>query len=77
MNPFGTVARRMATRRDFKERSPSELTKNQQVCGLPLPFVELKVVDPDDLDSEKPHDGVTSGELLARGKLVQSWYTVT
>jgi len=74
LNPVGTMARRMATRKDLKHSNPSQLTRNQQVCGLPLPLVELKVVDPDNLDLEKPHDGESSGELLAKGPWVTKRY---
>jgi len=73
-NPVGTLARRVATRRDLDVKDPAELTRNQQTCGLPLPLVELKVVDPDDLDRERPHDGESSGELLAKGPWVTNRY---
>ena len=65
-NPIGTMARRVATRKDLENTNSDELTKNQQVCGLAMPLVELKVVDPNDLDRELDHDGRQSGELLAR-----------
>jgi len=73
-NPAATFGRRFATRRDLEIKDPSKLTLNQKVCGLPLPSVELKVVDPDDLDREMPHDGESSGELLAKGPWVTNRY---
>eukprot|EP01084_Bolivina_argentea_P313339 542617_1 len=72
-NPLGTVARRVARRSDL-ETTDQLLTQNQQVCGLALPLVELKVVDPNDLNRELPHDGKQSGELLARGPWVAKEY---
>eukprot|EP01083_Nonionella_stella_P278689 947837_1 len=73
-NPLGTIARRIATRRDLEINDPSQLTKNQQVCGLAMPLVELKVVDVDDLNKEIKHDGIQTGELLARGPWVTQKY---
>eukprot|EP00486_Rosalina_sp_Unknown_P005722 CAMPEP_0201570668 /NCGR_PEP_ID=MMETSP0190_2-20130828/13017_1 /ASSEMBLY_ACC=CAM_ASM_000263 /TAXON_ID=37353 /ORGANISM="Rosalina sp." /LENGTH=539 /DNA_ID=CAMNT_0047994439 /DNA_START=13 /DNA_END=1629 /DNA_ORIENTATION=+ len=73
-NPMGTCARRIATRRDLENKNGSELTKNQQACGLALPLVELKIVDPNNLDKELEHDGDQSGELLARGPWVTKSY---
>eukprot|EP00484_Ammonia_sp_Unknown_P030414 CAMPEP_0197036808 /NCGR_PEP_ID=MMETSP1384-20130603/14193_1 /TAXON_ID=29189 /ORGANISM="Ammonia sp." /LENGTH=578 /DNA_ID=CAMNT_0042467023 /DNA_START=27 /DNA_END=1763 /DNA_ORIENTATION=- len=76
-NPLGTVARRCATRRDLENNQNGkhqELTKNQQVCGLAMPLVELRVVNPDNLDQPLPADGEQVGELLCKGPWVTKEY---
>ena len=75
-NPLGTVARRIAKRQDLEPQNQNKLTANQQACGLPMPLVELKVVDPDDLDKELQHDGQAKGELLARFVSIIVMYTI-
>eukprot|EP01084_Bolivina_argentea_P000699 1287_1 len=66
MNPIGTYGRRMSRRSDLG-KSDEELINNQLCCGIPLPSVEIKVVNPDNLDEELAWDGVSVGELLVRG----------
>eukprot|EP00484_Ammonia_sp_Unknown_P030930 CAMPEP_0197023740 /NCGR_PEP_ID=MMETSP1384-20130603/4390_1 /TAXON_ID=29189 /ORGANISM="Ammonia sp." /LENGTH=603 /DNA_ID=CAMNT_0042452001 /DNA_START=26 /DNA_END=1837 /DNA_ORIENTATION=- len=66
MNPFGTYGRRFCRRRDIG-KSDEELIQNQLCAGIPLPSVEIKVVNPDNFDEELPWDGKSVGELLARG----------
>ena len=66
MNPFGTIARRIQRRIDLN-KSDSELIENQSIAGLPLPSVEIKVVNPENYDEELKWDGKSVGELLCRG----------
>ena len=65
-NPFGTFARRLSRQRDLT-LTEEQLTRNQTVCGVPLPSVEMKVVDPEDFSKELPWDGESVGELIVRG----------
>lgn len=65
-NPFGTFARRVSRQRDLT-LNEEQLTQNQTVCGVPLPSVEMKVVDPEDFERELPWDGQSVGELIVRG----------
>eukprot|EP00486_Rosalina_sp_Unknown_P009082 CAMPEP_0201595732 /NCGR_PEP_ID=MMETSP0190_2-20130828/192635_1 /ASSEMBLY_ACC=CAM_ASM_000263 /TAXON_ID=37353 /ORGANISM="Rosalina sp." /LENGTH=301 /DNA_ID=CAMNT_0048055815 /DNA_START=853 /DNA_END=1758 /DNA_ORIENTATION=- len=66
MNPIGTYGRRVTRQMDLN-KTEDELLQNQLVVGIPIPSVELKVVDPEDFDKEVPWDGETVGELLVRG----------
>jgi len=66
MNPFGTFARRVSRQRDLS-LNEEQLTRNQTVCGVPIPSVEMKVVDPDNFDRELPWDGKSVGDLIVRG----------
>lgn len=71
MNPQGTLARLSAKYSDVG-KPPEEQFTNIQKCGLPVPGVQLRIVNPDNLDEEMPHG--ESGELLARGPWVIQQY---
>ncbi|WP_295121026.1 long-chain-fatty-acid--CoA ligase [uncultured Leifsonia sp.] len=52
--------------------NPVGATRKAGTVGLPLPGTELRVVDPDDPDSDRPFG--EEGELVARGPQVFSGY---
>eukprot|EP00485_Elphidium_margaritaceum_P007939 CAMPEP_0202709576 /NCGR_PEP_ID=MMETSP1385-20130828/21673_1 /ASSEMBLY_ACC=CAM_ASM_000861 /TAXON_ID=933848 /ORGANISM="Elphidium margaritaceum" /LENGTH=563 /DNA_ID=CAMNT_0049368871 /DNA_START=25 /DNA_END=1716 /DNA_ORIENTATION=+ len=62
-NPLGSVARRL-----------ERLKGNQRTCGIALPLVEMKIVDPQRLDVELERDGEKVGELLVKGPWVTKEY---
>ena len=71
INPLGTISRKVA------KRSHLELTKDEQFtniakAGLPMPGLELSIVDEN--FNLIPHDGVSIGELLIRGPWVCAEY---
>ncbi len=70
-NPLGTLSRKVA------KRSHTRLTEDQQFeniakAGLPLPGLEIEIVDED--WHTQHHDGETVGELLIRGPWICSEY---
>lgn len=70
-NPLGVASRRMAKRQHLALSLDAQF-RNVSKTGLPLPGLELEIVD----DEDKPltHDGRTPGNLLVRGPWVCSEY---
>ena len=69
LSPAGSVSR---LRGQMEEWSPEERTRVRLLQGSPFPLVELRVVQED--GREAPWDGVTAGELQARGPWVVRQY---
>ncbi len=72
--PLGTVAKLKAHMRDWPAEEKYQVRTKQ---GMPVPFVELRVMQPPDLDGkslEAPWDGSTPGELEVRGPWVAGSY---
>jgi fatty-acyl-CoA synthase len=72
-NPLGTVAIQLSKYK-HKSLTPSEQFKNVVPAGLPLPGLQLKIVDSEDFDKELPRDGEAVGELLIRGPWITASY---
>lgn len=70
-NPLGTASRKMAKHKHL-ELSVDEQFRNVAKAGLPLPGLELEIVD-ENFDPV-PRDGEAIGELLIRGPWVCSEY---
>jgi fatty-acyl-CoA synthase len=76
--PIATIATLKRHMRDWTEEQQYELRGKQ---GWPIPFVELRVMrpeNPEDESDEKmveaPHDGKTPGELEVRGPWIAASY---
>jgi len=72
--PLGTVGSLKAHMRDWPAEEKYPVRTKQ---GMPVPFVELRVMQPPDLDGkslEAPWDGNTPGELEVRGPWVAGNY---
>jgi fatty-acyl-CoA synthase len=69
LSPAGTVSR---LRRDMEEWPQEEKTRVRLLQGSPFPLVELRILMDD--GTEAPWDGVTAGELEARGPWVARAY---
>ena len=69
LSPAGTVSR---LRRDMEEWPEEEKTRVRLLQGSPFPLVELRIVMDD--GTVAPWDGVTAGELEARGPWVARAY---
>jgi fatty-acyl-CoA synthase len=73
LSPAGTVSR---LRAGMEAWPADEQTRVRLLQGTPFPLVELRVKQDD--GSEAPWDGVTAGELLARGPwVVRQYYNDT
>mmetsp|Transcript_91499 Transcript_91499/g.296148 ORF Transcript_91499/g.296148 Transcript_91499/m.296148 type:complete len:568 (-) Transcript_91499:171-1874(-) len=70
-NPLGSVGRRIVKHKDLT-RSTTELFNNITKAGLPIPGVEIRIADSEDLDKEMPLG--TPGELLIRGPWIIAEY---
>lgn len=70
-NPLGTISRKVAKRRQLR-LSDDEQFANAAKAGLPLPGLEIEIVDEN--WKPVPHDGKTVGELLIRGPWIASEY---
>ena len=70
-NPLGTVSRKVAKRSHLR-LSEDEQFANISKAGLPMPGVELAVVD--ESFNPVPHDGKAIGELLIRGPWICAEY---
>lgn len=70
-NPLGVTSRRLAKHKHL-ELSLDEQFANVAKTGLPIPGVELEIVD--DAGQPLPHDGKTLGNLLIRGPWVCAEY---
>jgi len=66
--PLATMGAVKSTMAHFSEDEKYEVRKRQ---GLPVPFIELRVMTP---EGEAPWDGATSGELEVRGPWVAASY---
>jgi acyl-CoA synthetase (AMP-forming)/AMP-acid ligase II len=73
--PIATVGRLKSHMRDWSEDEQYEVRSKQ---GWPIPFVELRVMCPDDTPEgttkEAPHDGESPGELEVRGPWIAGSY---
>jgi len=70
-NPLGSLGRRIAKHKDLSS-SPEVLFKNIAKAGLPLPGVEVRIANPENLDRELPQG--EAGELLVRGPWIIAGY---
>ncbi len=70
-SPLATLSRRVMKRKHLK-LSLDEQFANVAKAGLPMPGLELKIVD--ESFNELPHDGEAFGELLIRGPWICSEY---
>ncbi len=70
-NPLGTLSRRVA-KRGHRGLELDTQFANVAKAGLPLPGVELEIVD--DQFRPLPHDGEAVGELLVRGPWICAEY---
>jgi len=71
MNPLGTIAQRLAKSTDLG-KPVDETFKNVMKAGLPAPGVQVRIANPDDMDSDMPRGD--PGELLVRGPWVIQEY---
>ncbi|MGH7561251.1 MAG: long-chain fatty acid--CoA ligase [Gemmatimonadales bacterium] len=69
MSPVGTLSALKARMDDWPVE---ERTRARLKAGLPLPFVDVRIVD--ESGTELPWDGVASGELQVRGPWIISSY---
>src|SRR4029077_5938789 len=79
--PLATIGKLKSHMRDWKEDAQYEVRARQ---GWPTPFIELRIMRPDETDgpgeprqkveSEAPWDGATPGELEVRGPWVAGSY---
>jgi fatty-acyl-CoA synthase len=72
-SPCGTVGRQVMRYADTL-LSTEEQFKNVTKQGMPMPTMEIKLVDPDDFSKPVAQDGVSQGELLARGPHTNTSY---
>jgi acyl-CoA synthetase (AMP-forming)/AMP-acid ligase II len=70
-NPLGTISRKVAKRRQLR-LSEDEQFANIAKAGLPIPGLEIEIVDEN--WKPLPHDGKAVGELLIRGPWIASEY---
>jgi fatty-acyl-CoA synthase len=70
-NPLGTLSRRVA-KRGHRGLELDRQFENVAKAGLPLPGVELEIVD--EQFRPLPHDGEAVGELLVRGPWICAEY---
>jgi fatty-acyl-CoA synthase len=68
-SPLGTLS---TLRREVKERSAEEQYEYRAMAGLPVPGMDVRVVDDD--GGEVPRDGETMGELQVRSPWVTDHY---
>lgn len=66
LSPCGTVARQVATW-EHSQQSQEDQFKNVTKQGLPIPTVQIKIVDQNDFSKELPNDGKAQGEFLCIG----------
>eukprot|EP00494_Astrolonche_serrata_P032009 UN32278 len=71
--PVGTISRHINKISD-KELTEDERFANQAKAGIPFPGIELKIVNPDKFDEDRPNDGKAVGELLIKGPWVTTSY---
>jgi fatty-acyl-CoA synthase len=69
-SPVATTGRVKST---LLDRSDDELADLRAAQGLPIPLVDLRIIDPGS-DEELPWDGVARGELQARGPWIAAGY---
>ncbi len=69
-SPVATTGRVKST---LLDRSDDELADLRAAQGLPIPLVDLRIVDPGS-DEELPWDGEARGELQARGPWIAAGY---
>lgn len=72
-NPLAVVSRRIS-KRAHRQISTDDQFKNARKTGLPIPGLEIEIVDDD--FKVLPHDGDAFGELLIRGPWIASEYHV-
>jgi fatty-acyl-CoA synthase len=69
-SPVATTGRVKST---LLDRSDDELADLRAAQGLPIPLVDLRIIDPGS-DEELPWDGEARGELQARGPWIAAGY---
>jgi fatty-acyl-CoA synthase len=69
MSPVGTVSR---LRPELDAAAPGDQYATRALQGIPVPFVETRVVKSD--GTVQPHDGQSAGELEVRGPWVARTY---
>jgi fatty-acyl-CoA synthase len=69
-SPVATTGRVKST---LLDRSEDELADLRAAQGLPIPLVDLRIIDPGS-DEELPWDGEARGELQARGPWIAAGY---
>jgi acyl-CoA synthetase (AMP-forming)/AMP-acid ligase II len=69
-SPVATTGRIKST---LLDRSDDELADLRAAQGLPIPLVDLRIIDPGS-DEELPWDGEARGELQARGPWIAAGY---
>lgn len=72
-SPLGTFARQVS-KWEHTTWSLERQFANVNMTGLPVPTIELKIVDPENFASTLPWDGEAQGELMARGPHVTGSY---
>lgn len=70
-NPLGSIARRVVKHKDLSKDS-EQLFNNLTKAGIPIPGVEVRIADPDNLDKSMPRG--EAGELLIRGPWIIAEY---
>jgi len=70
-NPLGSVGKRCIKLKD-RHKTMSELNGNISKAGIPLPGVQVRIADPDNLDTEMLRG--QAGELLVRGPWITGEY---
>merc|ERR1719461_1805876 len=68
-NPIGTVSR-MDGKHKFLKMSDKEIFQHIQKAGVPVPSMQIKIVDTEDFDKVLPRDGKAQGDLLVSGPWV-------
>ncbi len=69
-SPIASVATMKST---LGEQHDPELAGLRATAGVPVPLVDLRIVDPDD-ETEQPWDGEARGELQASGPWIAAGY---
>jgi fatty-acyl-CoA synthase len=72
MTETGPLATLSTVKRDLDSLSAEEQTDLRAKQGIPVPMVELRIVDDDGI--EQPWDGKSQGEVHVRGPWVASAY---
>jgi len=71
-NPLCSLGRYVAKHKDLA-KSPDELLRNISKAGLPVPGVDVRIADPDNLERSMPQG--EPGELLVRGpRVIQEYF---
>eukprot|EP00658_Telonema_sp_P-2_P039412 TRINITY_DN28202_c0_g1_i3.p1 TRINITY_DN28202_c0_g1~~TRINITY_DN28202_c0_g1_i3.p1 ORF type:complete len:387 (+),score=78.92 TRINITY_DN28202_c0_g1_i3:195-1355(+) len=71
--PLGTVSRQVC-KFEHTQWTPEAQLSNVAKTGLPVPTVEMMIVDSEDMSKVLPNDGKSQGELLIRGPHITGRY---